>query len=263
MHHVSPDAICGSCGQSGHLRRSHRDCLHNPQRFERLTDEQLTNANLAQSKNREDPRARSHLYPNFPENYVYDQRTRTWKDHQRGFGKTIGRIYAVSPREVEKFHLRLLLYHVPGAQSFQDLRTVDGAVLPSFQAAARRRGLLNDDGEWEHCLREAVSYQAPFSLRQLFAIILCFCEPAQPFQLWLQFRNDLTEDILRSRRIQLEDMTLAFSDGIYNAGLLEIEDHLSSLSRSLTDFEGFVLPETNSDDAEMQIDGGFYQPGQP
>jgi hypothetical protein len=52
-------------------------------------------------------------------------------------------------------------------------------------------------------------------------------------------------------------MNLDFSDVIYNAGLLEIEDHLSSLSTSLTDFEEFALPKTNSDDADMQIDGRF------
>jgi streptogramin lyase len=52
-------------------------------------------------------------------------------------------------------------------------------------------------------------------------------------------------------------MTLDFSDVIYNAVLSEIEDHLSNVSTSLTDFDEFALPETNSEDADMQIDGRF------
>ena len=87
--------------------------------------------------NLENPHARTILYPNFPEQHVFVQRTRQWKLRERGFGGTIGRIYAVSPREVQKYHLRVLLYHVPGATSFADLRTVDGEVFPSFQAACR------------------------------------------------------------------------------------------------------------------------------
>ncbi|KAG2215260.1 hypothetical protein INT45_004237 [Circinella minor] len=82
------------------------------------------------------------LYPDFPEQHVFVALERRWKLHERGFRGTIGRIYAVSPSEVQKYHLRLLLYHIPGATSFDDLCTINHGtpeqqLLPSFQAAAR------------------------------------------------------------------------------------------------------------------------------
>ena len=54
-----------------------------------------------------------------------DSTKSTWEPRQRG-NKIIGRMYAVSPAEVEKYHLRLLLLNVKGATSFIDLRTVKG-----------------------------------------------------------------------------------------------------------------------------------------
>lgn len=45
----------------------------------------------------------------------------------------------------ELFYLRCLLSHVPGAMSFEDLRTVDGVVLPTFVEAARALNLIVND----------------------------------------------------------------------------------------------------------------------
>ena len=196
------------------------------------------------AKNAQDPLARAVLYPDFPEQYVYDKQRRIWKDRQRGFGGTIGRVYAVSPREVEKFHLRLLLYHVPGAQSFEDLRTVGGVLLPTFQAAARRLGLLADDEEWDACLTEAATYQMLAALRRLFATLLLFCSPASPYELWLRHRGSMTEDFVRTARQHQQDpQWQPPSEEMDALGLLSINDHLATHSRSLTEFEGFVLPE--------------------
>ncbi len=54
-------------------------------------------------------------------------------------GETIiGRMYTVSPREGERYVLRLLLLHVTGAKSFVDMRTVDGEACSLFRQACSR-----------------------------------------------------------------------------------------------------------------------------
>lgn len=45
----------------------------------------------------------------------------------------------MSPTDAEKFHLRLLLLHVPGARSFNDLLTMDGEVCSTFRDACIQR----------------------------------------------------------------------------------------------------------------------------
>ena len=69
----------------------------------------------------------------------------------------------------------MLLYHVPGAVSFADLRTIDNVEYLTFQDAARALGLLESDDQWNRCLKEAACTQSPLSLRRLFVIILVFC----------------------------------------------------------------------------------------
>lgn len=91
-----------------------------------------------------DENARAILYPNFPEQYVWHNRNKKWAPRKRGFGGTIGRIYAVSPRQSEKYHLRMLLYHVPGAYSFDSLKSVNGVHHETFQ------------DQWDSCLEEPI-----------------------------------------------------------------------------------------------------------
>ncbi|DAZ93476.1 TPA: LOW QUALITY PROTEIN: hypothetical protein N0F65_002554, partial [Lagenidium giganteum] len=62
------------------------------------------------------------------------------------------KIACVSPRDHERFCLRMLLHKVVGAQSFADIRTVNGQVLLRFQAAAKALRLLEDDKKVTVCL---------------------------------------------------------------------------------------------------------------
>lgn len=104
------------------------------------------------------------------------------------------RIYSVSPRDFERFHLRLLLLHVRGAQSFEHLRTVDGVIYETFQEAADKRNLLMNDNEWRRCLTEASAAQMPAQLRQTFALICAFNHPTEPAALFEEFTDNLIED---------------------------------------------------------------------
>ena len=57
--------------------------------------------------------------------------------------REIGRVYSAHPGEGERFYLRMLLSHVTGCTSYQDIRSLpDGTVCPTYKEAARRRGLL-------------------------------------------------------------------------------------------------------------------------
>ena len=67
-----------------------------------------------------------------------------------------------------------------------------------------RRGLLQDDSEYDRCLEEAATFGSPRSLRQLFAQLLLHCTPTEPELLWAKHRDALSEDILyRLRQVIL------------------------------------------------------------
>ncbi|CEP10731.1 hypothetical protein [Parasitella parasitica] len=79
------------------------------------------------------------LYLDFCEWYTFHKTktSRYWQPRRVEFGAIIGRMYTVSPRDIERYYHRLLLLHVPGALSYKSLRTVNGVLHNTFQAAAR------------------------------------------------------------------------------------------------------------------------------
>ena len=70
-------------------------------------------------------------------------------------------MYSVTPKDRARFYLRLLLLHVKGAKSFDDLKIVDGHPFDSYEEACRARGLLIDDTEWDRTLNEASLFASP------------------------------------------------------------------------------------------------------
>ena len=82
---------------------------------------------------------------------------------------------AAHPGEGERFFLRMLLNHVIGCTSYEDIRTLpDGTVCNSYKEAALARGLLYDDQEIDECLSEGATRYMPVQLRELFVTILLF-----------------------------------------------------------------------------------------
>lgn len=55
----------------------------------------------------------------------------------------------VHPSAGERYYLRMLLNVVKGATSFEDIRTVNGVLHPTFRSACTALGLLGDAKEWE------------------------------------------------------------------------------------------------------------------
>ncbi|GFY24074.1 ATP-dependent DNA helicase [Trichonephila clavipes] len=83
----------------------------------------------------------------------------------------LGRVYTVHPNNREAFHMRLLLHHVRGPISFEDLKTVivrdeDGDILEikpcsTYTVACQVLGLLEDDSLWYQAMEEATVSQSP------------------------------------------------------------------------------------------------------
>ncbi|XP_076038426.1 uncharacterized protein LOC143023700 [Oratosquilla oratoria] len=119
----------------------------------------------------------------------------TWTRRQR-HRQIVTRMYSASPRNAEKFHLRILLLHVPGATSFDDLKTVGGEQLPTFKDACIRLQLLEDDNELEMVLSEAALHQMPRQLLNMFAMICLFNTPQNALQLWNDNKHLMIEDLL-------------------------------------------------------------------
>ncbi|GFR28939.1 ATP-dependent DNA helicase [Trichonephila clavata] len=90
----------------------------------------------------------------------------------------LGRVYTVHPNNREAFHMRLLLHHVRGPISFEDLKTVivrdaDGDILEikpcsTYTEACQVLGPLEDDSHWYQAMEEATVSQSPAQLRNLF-----------------------------------------------------------------------------------------------
>lgn len=194
---------------------------------------------------RTDNFARTLLYNEVPSYYTWSNNQ--WSRRKRGQDveghpgikkdSAIGRVYTVHPCQTECFYLRLLLHNVRGPGSFQELRTVNGIVFSTFQAACMERGLLESDDHWKQTLEDAALTRSPAKLKKLFAIILVFCQPSDPGALWEKFKCEFCEDILYRERCRKSDMTLQYSENIFNLGLIEIEDEVVALSeKHLADF---------------------------
>ena len=87
--------------------------------------------------------ARQLLYVDFPTQWVWSSREATWTRRQQR--RMIGRIIYIHPTAGELYFLRMALTAIKGARCYEDLRTVDGVLYPTFQEACRALGLLGDD----------------------------------------------------------------------------------------------------------------------
>ncbi|XP_073362834.1 uncharacterized protein [Aegilops tauschii subsp. strangulata] len=175
--------------------------------------------------NQEHPQARHILYKDFPGSFTWQKKKKFWKPRVERF--QIGRIVSANPAEGDRYYLRVLLNHVTGKRSFDDLLTVDGVLCGSFREAAERLGLIEADNTLDNCLTEAEQWAMPCSLRRLFATILVHCEPGDVRGLWDRHLDPMSDDYRRSRTspIEVEQMVL-----------LDIRGMLQSMGKDIVDF---------------------------
>jgi hypothetical protein len=178
-----------------------------------------------------DEKARGILYRDFPEHYTWQRSGKFWQERKRKGMLQVGRIVTAHPAEGERYYLRVLLNHVPGATSYNDLKTVDGQVMSSFREAAEKRGLIEADNTLDDCMTESELFRMPSSLRRLFATILVFCETSDVRALWNNHLEAMSEDYSRNCKCKhtVEQMVLK-----------NIRDMLQSMGK---DIRSFPLPE--------------------
>jgi len=127
--------------------------------------------------------ARSLTYIEFPQHFVWkNTKPKGW--YRRKQGTSIGRIHSVSPKVGEAYFLRILLNKVKGPTCFEDLRSVDGKVFPTFRDACYARGLLDDDKEYIAAIEEAHLSGNGYQLRFLFAWLLMSNSLSRPDHVW-------------------------------------------------------------------------------
>ena len=138
--------------------------------------------------------AQQFKYHEIPEHFVWNSTSCQWTERKRG--KCTGRMYTTNPWQGERYYLRMLLHHVPGAMSFKDLKTLpDGFQCETYKDTVVQLGLLATDDEWDECLSEASSSFLPFQIHSLFVTILVFDEPQEPHDLWIKYKKEMGDDI--------------------------------------------------------------------
>lgn len=153
--------------------------------------------------------ARNLTYIDFPSKWRWDDKTRSWKSREQREGK-IGRIYYVHPSAGEKYYLRMLLLTVKGATSYEDLRSYNNTLHPTFKEACRARGLLNDDNEWYEAFDEAAKWATSDQLRQLFVTMLLYCEVGDEHiffeKVWKLLADDIQYNMRRTLHLPTYQM---------------------------------------------------------
>jgi hypothetical protein len=191
--------------------------------------------------NRLHKEARGILYRDFPEWYTWQKgKNKYWKRRSQKKDGTpsriqVGRIVSAHPVEGERYYLRVLLNHVTGATSYDDLKTVNGELLPSFRDAAERRGLIEGDNTLDDSLTESTLYEMPSSLRRLFATILVFCEPSDVRGLWEKHLSAMSDDYRRDNPSEVVVEQLV---------LIDIRNMLQSMGK---DIKSFPLPDIDEE----------------
>jgi hypothetical protein len=154
----------------------------------------------------------------------------------------LGRIYTVHPNKDECYYLRLLLVNVRGPTSFQQLRTVNGHLCATYREACQLLQLLENDSHWDNTLKDSVISSSPHQIRTLFAIIISTCFPSNPKDLWVKYRDDMSEDILHRVRSQTLNSTLQMTAEMYNETLIMIEDTCLLMANKVLSCLGMESP---------------------
>ena len=91
--------------------------------------------------------------------------------------ETIGWLYLIHPTQIELYALWLLLNHVKGSKSYQDIQTIKEHMYESFKDAAIALGLVKDDFIWIEFMKEHQDWRTNIHhIHQLFATIIAKCE---------------------------------------------------------------------------------------
>uniref|UniRef100_A0A914DCA3 ATP-dependent DNA helicase n=1 Tax=Acrobeloides nanus TaxID=290746 RepID=A0A914DCA3_9BILA len=195
--------------------------------------------------NKGDMVARNYYYYDIPEHYTFKNVNNNMSWNKKGrfdengnkiadsWKKCLGRMYTIHPKEGERFYLRLLLIHVKGAQSFDDLKTIEGDKKETFEEAAKALGLLDSGEIWEEYFQEVANQDSAHMLRGLFVSLIHHGERMDVKALWQRFKFEMCEDFMYRLNVDQERAE--------NMAKVDIERQLEVVGISLKDY-GIDLP---------------------
>ncbi|XP_061365846.1 uncharacterized protein LOC133309124 [Gastrolobium bilobum] len=174
-------------------------------------------------------------YAKYPTEFVYKDQTHEWNPRKMGF--SIGRINRFSANNGEDSYLCTLLTFQRGCTSYEDLRTINGVLFPTFKDVCYSLGLLDDDNEYIDAIKEASSWGSAAYLRSLFAVLLFSNSMNRPEKVWEECWKFLSNDVLyrHRKRIGRQDALLT-EERIKNITLAEIDKVLQSNGKCLSDY---------------------------
>jgi len=163
---------------------------------------------------------------------------------RRTRGVKVAHIRHILPSRGEVYYLRAILRDGKTARRWSGLRTVDGRVYETYQAAAIASGMFNDVREAQATMQEAVELmRTPSQLRFLYVqLIIDGTAPALP--LFEQFRDRLSAD----HRFMNDNEPRAIRNTLNDVGRL-LQNH----QRTLQDF-GFPAEELQALRIQEELD---------
>ncbi|CAN1250928.1 ATP-dependent DNA helicase PIF1 [Linum perenne] len=140
------------------------------------------------------------------------------------------------------FYLRMLLCKIPGALSFEHLRTVNGILCKDYQTACQALGLLSNDDEWHSVMAEVTRWAMPPLIRSTFVALLVFCEVTSPTTLFASWWMSMADDFKRRiQRLSNNPVSEPPPELLRDEVLQNLQGLLQNYSSSLSHF-GLPLP---------------------
>ena len=121
--------------------------------------------------NKKNKLAKSLNYIDIPTYFSYSKVTKQWTERIK-YQNTIGRMCSISPKDSERFHLKLILSRIKGATCFEDLKFFNNTFYPTYQETAIAMGLVESDDQIIKIFDEACNIMMPKQLRKFFAQFL-------------------------------------------------------------------------------------------
>ena len=172
--------------------------------------------------NKIEEKAKELTYAEFPSHFVWVEDGKFWKVREKG--TSVGRIYPVDPGSGERYYLRIMLNHIKCPTSYEELRTVEGIVHPTFKEACYALGLLDDDMEYIDGIIESNFGGSAHYIRSLFVFLLVTDSMARPDFVWEKTWKFLSDDILSRQRKVLSIHGTHYSSFILSCSSLQNYD---------------------------------------
>ncbi|KAF7807930.1 ATP-dependent DNA helicase PIF1 [Senna tora] len=157
--------------------------------------------------------------------------------------RSIGRLYYVAPGLGELHYLRLLLTFTKGPTCYEDIRTINSVVYPTFKDVCYVMGLLDDDKEYIEGIIKGSKWSSGVYLRKRFATLLIHNTIARPSYVWVNTWMHLSDYILLKERHRTGNSDLHLDDEhVKDIALAEIENILKLNGHSLANFPPMPMP---------------------